>query len=83
MNETDGVVFVVDDDAPLRRSLANLLQSSSYSEMVVYNFPHEVFAIGVEKEIGSDMLLDDKCLFKSTPPTTPSPLASLWCQTLR
>ena len=27
MSETDGVVFVVDDDAPMRRSLENLIRS--------------------------------------------------------
>ena len=43
----------------------------------------EVLAIGVEKETGSDILLDDECLFRSTPPTVLSPLASPWCQTLR
>jgi hypothetical protein len=37
----------------------------------------EVFAIGVEKETGSDLLLDDACLFRPTPPTLPWPLPSL------
>jgi FixJ family two-component response regulator len=27
MSETDGVVFVVDDDEPMRRSLENLIRS--------------------------------------------------------
>ena len=43
----------------------------------------EVFVLGVEKEIDSDMLLDDDCLFRLTHPTTPWPLANLWCQSLR
>ena len=31
----------------------------------------------------SNLLLDDDCLFRSTLPATPWPLASLWCQSLR
>jgi len=43
----------------------------------------EVFARSVEKETGSDLFLDDECLFRLTPPTGLWPLASLWCQSLR
>jgi hypothetical protein len=43
----------------------------------------EVLAIGVEKETGSAMFLDDDFLFRLTRPISPSPLANLWCQNLQ
>ena len=43
----------------------------------------EILPIGVEKETGSDMFLDDNGLFRLTLPAAPWPLAGLWCQTLR